>query len=231
MNDRLPRNYTARIEEEVVIVEPEVRGKEIRPDVAVARDPLRTSGAPSATAVAVDLEPVTLSNVLVLDPRTQPYIRIVRLPDHELVTVLELLSPTNKGSEGRGFYLDKRQRLMNSPASLVELDLLRAGKRFEGFTRPLPPGDYYAFVSRADRRPDTDVYSWNVRRKLPTIPVPLRAPDRDVLLDLGAAFAVAYERGRYGPMIDYAAAPPPPPFAPDDAQWVAQTARALVKPT
>ena len=52
-----------------------------------------------------------------------------------------------------------------------------------------------------------------------------------MLLDLGAAFAVAYERGRYGPMIDYAAAPPPPPFAPDDAQWVAQTARALVKPT
>jgi Protein of unknown function (DUF4058) len=37
MNDRLPRNYTARIEEEVVIVEPEGRDKEVRPDVAGRR--------------------------------------------------------------------------------------------------------------------------------------------------------------------------------------------------
>jgi hypothetical protein len=224
--EKLPRNYAARIDEEVVIVEPEGRGKEVRPDIALARDPLRTSGASSATATAVDLEPVTLSNVVVLDPRTQPYIRIVRLPGHELVTVLELLSPTNKGSEGRSFYLDKRQRLMNSPVSLVELDLLRAGKRFEGFDRPLPPGDYYAFVSRAERRPSTDVYAWKVQRRLPPIPVPLRDRDPDVLLDLGAAFAVAYGRGRYGLMIDYSAPPPPPAFAPDDAQWVAQTAGA-----
>lgn len=232
--DLLPRNYVARIEEEVVIVEPDVWEKKVGPDVSVARDPLRTAGPHAVTgaaAMASDLEPVTLGNVQLLDPHTEAYIRIVRLPDHELVTVLELLSPTNKGGDGRGLYIEKRQQLMGQPVSVVELDLIRAGKRLGGFDRALPVGDYYAFVSRADRRPKTDVYTWPVRRRLPTIPVPLRGSDPDVKLDLGAAFAVAYERGRYWKLVDYCNSPPPPPFAPEDAEWVAQTARTGAVPS
>ena len=234
INERLPRNYAARIEEEVVIVEPEVGERNTRPDVSVSRDPFRTSGthaASAAVATAPELEPVTLGNVQTLDPHTQPYIRIVRLPDHELVTVLELLSPTNKGGDGRGIYVEKRQRLMGQPVNIVELDLIRAGKRLGGFTRPLPPGDYYAFVSRADRRPNTDAYAWGVRRRLPSIPIPLRVPDADVKVDLGAAFAIAYERGRYANIVDYSAPPPPPPFAPEEAEWVAQTAKGAARPS
>ena len=117
---------------------------------------------------------------------------------------------------------------MGQPVNIVELDLIRAGKRLRGFNRPLPLGHYYAFVSRADRRPMTDVYTWSIRRRLPIVPVPLRAPDPDVKLDLGAAFAIAYERGRYGGIVDYTSPPPPPAFAPEDAEWVAQTARAGV---
>jgi hypothetical protein len=38
---------------------------------------------------------------------------------------------------------------------------------------------------------------------LPAIPIPLRAPDPDVWLDLGAVFAMTYERGRYARSVDY----------------------------
>ena len=232
INDRLPRNYAARIEEEVVFIQPDVLPRKIGPDVMVARDPLRTSGTHGGAAVATvaDVEPVTLGNVQSLDPHTEAHVRIVRLPDHELVTVVELFSPTNKYGDGRGFYIEKRERLMGQPVNIIELDLIRAGKRLGGFDRALPPGDYYAFVSRADRRPYTDVYTWGARRRLPPIPVPLRAPDPDVKVDLGAAFAVAYERGRYAGIVDYSAQPPPPPFAPEDAEWVTQTARAGAAP-
>jgi hypothetical protein len=232
INDRLPRNYVARIEEEVVLLQPDVLPKRVGPDVAVARDPLRTSGTQGGSgrvATAPELEPVTLANVQSLDPHTEAYIRIIRLPGHELVTVLELFSPTNKGGDGRGFYIEKRERLMGQPVNIVELDLIRAGKRLGGFDRPLPPGDYYAFVSRADRRPRTEAYAWTVRSRLPIVPVPLRAPDADVRLDIGTAFAVAYERGRYAGIVDYTALPPPPAFGPEDAEWVVQTAGAATR--
>ena len=72
--------------------------------------------------------------------------------DRELVTVLELLSPSNK-YEGpdRGQFLAKRMELLNSPAHLVEIDLLREGP-------PLPADDrpkcsYSVLVSRAPARP------------------------------------------------------------------------------
>jgi hypothetical protein len=39
--------------------------------------------------------------------------------------------------------------------------------------------------------------------ELPTLPVPLHAPDSDIFIDLAAVFATAYERGRYQKQIDY----------------------------
>lgn len=112
----------------------------------------------------------------------------------------------------------------------VEIDLLTKGRRLET-ARPLPPGDCYAFVCRVDRRragdhmPPADVYAWSLRDKLPTIPIPLRAPDPDVPLDLAAAFATTYERGRYARVLRYDR---PPEVAVDEAtaQWLAERAAA-----
>jgi hypothetical protein len=94
--------------------------------------------------------------------------------------------------------------------------LLLAGRR-PPMAAPLPPGDYYAFVARAGRRPDCDVYAWSIRRALPAIPIPLRPPDPDVLLDLAAVYATAHENGRNARRLDYAApwpSPSPPTTAP-----------------
>ena len=83
---------------------------------------------------------------------------------------------------------------------------------------------YYAFVFRADRRPDVDVFAWDLRHPLPSISIPLKGPDPDVALDLAAVVDNAYERGRYTRKLRYSV-PPPGPLSPDGAAWAADLAR------
>jgi hypothetical protein len=150
-------------------------------------------------------------------------IRIVRYPERELVTHVELLSPSNKRNPGRGEYDAKRVALLHQRINLVEIDLLLAGERLET-VEPLPAGDYYALVSRAERRPECDVYAWSVRRPLPPIPVPLKRPDADVPLELAVVFGQAYDRGRYAELLRYDT-PPPLGLAEPDVAWAAGVAR------
>lgn len=228
--EQLPPNYHARVEEMVLRVEPEIpEGLFNRPDVLVAREPKTgqaIGGMKSDIAVA---EPAhtRIPNIIQLDPYVETFIEIHRHPDYELVTVLELLSPTNKSGDGRGQYVSKREALLHQPVHIVELDLLRGGQRIR-LAKPLPKDHYFALISRADRRPDCDVYHWNVRNRLPVLPVPLRAPDADIHVDLQAAFSEAFRRGRYDRMIKYDGPPSAPQFDPEDAEWVVQT-RAAVK--
>ena len=48
-----------------------------------------------------------------------------------------------------------------------------------------------------------DVYAWGLRDRLPTVHIPLKAPDEDVAIDLAAVFDTTYDRGRYARAIDY----------------------------
>jgi hypothetical protein len=70
------------------------------------------------------------------------------------VTVLEILSPTNKRpGRGRRIYEDTRMEVLASRTHLVEIDLVRAGE-------PMPITgngrgcDYRMLVSRGDCRPN-----------------------------------------------------------------------------
>ncbi|MCA9010910.1 MAG: DUF4058 family protein [Planctomycetaceae bacterium] len=72
---------------------------------------------------------------------------------------------------------------LSSPTHLVELDLLRGGMRLP-VVDTLPPGDYYAIVSRAKRRPKCEVYAWTLHEKLPVIPIPLKLGDADATVPL-----------------------------------------------
>jgi hypothetical protein len=218
--DCLPDNYEARIDEKVRLVEvAPPRRKLIEPDVALTqRAPSRT---PAPAGVAT-LEPVTVP--LVIEEEThERYIEILHRPERALVAVLELLSPANKEEPGRSDYLAKRNALLRHPIHLVEVDLLIGGRRLPP-EDGLPPGDYYALVSRGDRRPDCDVYAWPLRNALPAIPIPLLPPDPDVWLNLAAVFATTYERGRYARSLDYAA-PPPVTLDEENRRWVMERAR------
>jgi hypothetical protein len=222
IGDLLPEPYFACVTELVMMVTPELPSRRsVEPDVLVGRDRYAIGtpgGSESQTAV---LEPLTLENIELLDPYTEPFIEILRLPDFEPVTVVELFSPTNKYGEGRGAYADKRNRLLRTPVNLFEIDLIRAGPRLR-LSRPVPDDDYLCYISRANHRPACEVYSWSIRQQLPVLPVPLRAPDADIHVDLAEAFRVAFSRGKYGRFIDYSQSPPPPAFDERDSEWVRQ---------
>lgn len=225
LHDRMPQNYVARIEEDVLMLDHDEADDHLaEPDVAVIRGPGSGRRNPASGGTAT-LEPTTIANVTRLDPHRETFLEIRRLPDQQLVTVIELLSRSNKSGGGRGLYQEKRERLLHEPIGLVEIDLLRFGRRID-LARPLPAGHYYTFVSRAERRPWYDVFAWTIRDPMPDIPIPLAKPDGDVILPLKEAFRCAFQRGRYRRLIDYHAACPEPALDNEDAAWAATFAPA-----
>ena len=52
------------------------------------------------------------------------------------------------------------------------------------------------------------------------MPVPLRAPDADVTLDLGLALQTIYDRAAYDLSIDYNEPPPPPALTTEELNWI-----------
>ncbi len=192
----LPSGYLALTEQHVSLIESEhVRSKQVIPDVAVIRDPFwRGSNADSSdqtvsAAFEVSLiEPVTLPLPADNDDFHEAWIEIRSASDDALISVIEILSPWNKPSGmGRGEYLTKRLRRITERINLIEIDLLLGGARLP-MGRPLPPEDYFAFISRSDFRPNAEVYAWKLRDMLPVIPIPLRSPDPDIQIDLKAIF-------------------------------------------
>jgi hypothetical protein len=134
-----------------------------------------------------------------------------------LVTAIEVLSPANKRSPGRKEYLAKRRRLLLSRAHLMEIDLLRRGRRVP-MRQPLPDDPYFVLLSRAEQRPVVDVWPIGLRTRLPVVPVPLLSGDPDIPLDLQAAFDTIYDSFRFDLAIDYSGGPKTP-LPPDDAAW------------
>ena len=150
--------------------------------------------------------------------RRETFLVIREVPSLEIVTVIETLSPANKraSSDGRDQYLAKRQEILGSRTNLVEIDLLRGGKRLPVIGAP--PGDYYAIVSRGNRRPRTHVYAWTIRQALPRIPIPLKPEDQEVTVDLQQVFDTVFERAAYQLSLNYDAALRPP-LDEADAAW------------
>jgi hypothetical protein len=157
----------------------------------------------SQFVTSATIEPVTLT-LPMPEPRNETYLTIRNRDTLEVVTVIEVLSPSNKraGSDGRKAYLEKRETVLSSSASLIELDLLRKGKRLPTI-EPLPDGDYYAFVCRSSRRGVADVYAWSLNHVLPTIPIPLGSEDADAMLELQTVFNTVYDQLGYDYSLKY----------------------------
>ena len=100
------------------------------------------------------IEPTTMRLLKRTVEVRETWIEIYHLPEMELVTAIEILSPSNKGGSGRTDYLAKRDALIDQPVNLVEVDLLLSGSRMP-VSGKLKPGEYVAIVARANvaRRP------------------------------------------------------------------------------
>jgi len=231
LNDRLPEGYAASVDTQLKLVRAEddaVEGR-MRPDLGVHAGPQRAPSQTRGGAVAIlepRLEPRVLTLPVDYDEVRESSVQILRYPERRLVTHIELLSPFNKRNPGLGEYLAKRVALIHQQkVNMVKIDLLMGVGERLATVEPLPPADYYAFVTRAHRLPKVDVYAWSVRQALPPIPIPLLPPDADVPIDLAILVTQVYDRGRYGQLIAYDKAAPKG-IGEGDPAWVEQLASA-----
>jgi len=216
----LPR-YIARTEKRYVVASldatDDVGISSVYPDASVAKVAQATVAPKSATAVIA--APLTIATIV---PERIPHVSVeIRdTAERQLVTAIEILSPTNKLGAGRAEYLERRQRFLLSAAHLVEIDLLRQGQRLP-MLQHLPSVPYFVFVGRAERRPMTEVWPITLREPLPIVPIPLLPADADVPLDLEEALTEVYDGCAYAASIDYNR-PLEIPLSGEDAEWAMQ---------
>jgi len=140
------------------------------------------------------------------------------VPTGEVVTVIELLSHTNKqAGREREAYLEKREELLDSRLSFVEIDLLRAGPPLP-YTERAADSAYRLFIRRRELPSQARLYPFQVRQFIPTFPLPLLPDDAEPTVDLNALLAGLHERAGYDLVINYAQ-PPEPPLNDEDAKW------------
>lgn len=213
---RTTRRFVTEMPEDVSIL-----AGDIYPDVSVFE--IAYPGGMGESGVAIAQPPLQLATVI---PARVPHVTIeIRdVANRELVTAIEVLSATNKRGEGYREYLDKRRRLLLSTAHLMEIDLLRTGRRVP-MQKPLPRAPYFVFLSRAERRPIVEVWPIQLNMRLPVVPVPLLAGDPDVALDLQLALNTVYDALNYDLSVDYTR-PPEVPLEGEAAAWAAELLRA-----
>ncbi len=220
LNKVIKPRYVARLIPRVTYELVEIdRPRSVRPDVGVWRPRGRSEGE-GREQTAVLCPPPVQSMVAMELPLRLFSVEIVETGELRLVTAIEILSPVNKqpGLDAHEEYLRKRRELLRSSAHLIEIDLLRVGRR-PPLERPVPIAPYYVVLSREERRPNVNVWPIQLTDKLPPIPVPLLEPDPDAAIDLGGIVAAVYERGGYDMLIDYSQ-PPPPPLSDAESAWL-----------
>lgn len=192
-------------------------------DVALRGAAVGLRSSVPETLVVVEEEPVHVSFLEIRDLSQGT----------RLVTLIELLSPSNKlPGPDRDAFERKQADVLSSDVHWVEIDLLRAGRRIGGHAMVeahcrRKGYDYAVIVSSATRRSphlQLELYGFGVRDPFPIVRVPLREPDPEAILDLGRVFRRAYETGPYRKILRYDRAADPP-LSDGDAHW----ARELIE--
>ncbi len=200
----------------------------VYPDVSVASTPKRIKESAIAYEPATAVSPTAEIPSLVQEEIPVVSIEIRDVAERRLVTVIEILSPSNKRGDVAREYAERRTSLMATKTHLLEIDLIRRGMRIQLQYDP-PPAPYYVYLSRFQRRPYTQVWTLPLRHPLPNLPVPLLPPDEDVVLQLQTAVNACFDLVGYERLLNYQEPPPPPAFADEDAAWVqAQVQNATV---
>lgn len=175
LNPVLPQQYQITVEGGVSMIDESGERQRYIPD---ARIDLTDTGVAVAPSEVGTLAPqFTVSNPV----RPQRYLAI-RDGTEELVTTIEVLSPTNKRGEGYEAFRTKQRTLAQHGIHLVEIDLLRQGNRRWDDERMLSAP--YLFTVQRGINHRVAVWSAAPAGPLPTLPIPLRYPDADVPLGL-----------------------------------------------
>jgi hypothetical protein len=188
------------------------------PDNVVLSGDLTAPLSPSMSSVATLSEPIMVT-IPVVDWVEEGYLEVRLAETHEVITTIEILSPTNKQpGKGRLQYEEKRQQLLAGPTHLVEIDLMRKFQPMEflGATRQT---HYRILVCRAQQRPKAALYGFNLSDSIPIFPLPLQPGDEDCVVALKPLLDQLYDEGAYELQVDYTQEPPDPKLSTADLDW------------
>jgi hypothetical protein len=214
----VPRYYVA-IEERTYTIEVDRAEFVSQPDVAIitaSRDVEPSGAGGTATLVASTHETVLMP---LFERIREGYLEVRSVETHQVVTVIEVLSPTNKmAGIGRQEYEAKRQEVLQSLTNLVEIDLLRGGRpmRIESARE----SSYRILVVAGWERSRGRFYGFGLRDPVPVVSVPLERQEPEPLLAVGTLVAELYDRARYDIRLRYEGPPPPPPLSPEEMEWI-----------
>jgi hypothetical protein len=222
LQQQLGGDLVARLGERLVIESLTDPHRSIYPDVRVVEFGLGDVELSAAAGGAAVAEPM----VVEVESETEPqaFIEVIEPDSGHLITVVEIISPSNKFGDGRRQYERKQQELNAAQVSLVEIDLIRTGPRI--FLLPevqMPPKartTYGVCVFRGWRPRKFEVYPIRLQDRLPTIRIPLRQTDPDIVLDLQYLIEQSYHNGGYG-RTNYQN-PCTPALQGEDAAWAGE---------
>ncbi|MGC8640091.1 MAG: DUF4058 family protein [Isosphaeraceae bacterium] len=230
LNGELRPKYLVRVEERTYVADESEAALALQaryPDVEVLGRPgwEKSRFSPRGETAQLEVAEPVIATTWFEEEVHEAFLKIIDRESRDVVTVIEILSPTNKipGSAGRRSFEDKRREVMYSPCHWVEIDLLR-GSRLAPVPRKLGPHEYLVHVSTTNLRPRGKLFPIRLAQRLPIIPIPLKPEDPDARLDLQAVLDSAYDRAGYDLEIDYRTEPQPPLEGPL-AEWADELLR------
>lgn len=208
--------YVAIIGERVEVAN---LGSHFIPDVMLVQPPRTPPGA-GQTGVLVADEPMQFT--ILDEERRVPYLEIIYRATGDVITTIEVLSPTNKHGNGREEYLHKQKQLTLTRVNLVEIDLLGYGRpttlaRTVGIQKA--HWRYNISIHRGYWPGRREVYAIPLWERLPRCRIPLDELDDDVVLDLPTVFTRCYDVGGYELLVDYTQ-PSPVELSEAEREWM-----------
>lgn len=222
INRQLPEGFSVRAEERLVVEE---GVRHFLADLAIGL------GGPPSGRVALAESPTKFMDWVDEEniSTREVFIEIHAHSDSDrrVLTVIELLSHTNKSAgRGREEYLSKQKALLASDIHLLELDLLRAGEHTLAASKGSIEarfGSYHyaASLHRGGYGRRFQAVGWTVQQEFPTVLVPLDETHPDLEIDLQPLFKRTYEECGFARMVNYELPPEPIFTDPNLSTWVA----------
>ncbi|MBY0460290.1 MAG: DUF4058 family protein [Gemmataceae bacterium] len=217
VNAALPPGYVATTANRVW-VDDELRRE---PDVSLFGRDREQNGAGTATAL---MGLVSIGQRLSPDTIEEPYLEIVSAKGRRPVTVVEVISLSNKraGEDGRKTYQDKQKEYALGGVHLVEIDLLRRGPHVTAtplreLQRRLGAFDYHVSVV-GGVVPSHFAAGIKLTDRLPAFAIPLDPGVPPVAVDLQPLLDRCYDSGRYAALVTYRD-PCDPPLTAEQQAW------------
>jgi hypothetical protein len=109
--------------------------------------------------------------------------------------------------------MDRRLVCHHRFQAWIRISKVRSGRRCI-----FPSAPYFIFLSRAEKRPITEIWPISLKAPLPVVPIPLLPDDEDVALDMQHVFTTTYDLLGYDLALDYTQ-PPEIPLPKTEIAW------------